>query len=94
MARRKSIPSAAVASVALSVAISGVGVPAHTSKYRHAWAVDGDTIQLRNGKYVRLLGDDTREVSQLLFGPSVRAAQPVKVRSNSGGFIGARQSSI
>ena len=45
----------------------GVGAPlttaqAATGGYKYARAVDGDTIQLGNGRYVRLLGYDTPEV--------------------------------
>lgn len=44
----------------------GVVVPLTTAQaanhYQYAGAVDGDTVQLGNGEYVRLLGYDTPEV--------------------------------
>lgn len=47
----------AVAVVATGAAPTSAGIG-----LRHARAVDGDTIQLSNGQYVRLLGYDTPEV--------------------------------
>lgn len=42
-----------------------VTAPAHAGGgWREARAVDGDTIQLGNGRYVRLLGYDTPEIGQ------------------------------
>lgn len=54
----------AAAGVAATVAWTGVGPAAAASEWRYARAVDGDTIQLGNGRYVRLLGYDTPEVGQ------------------------------
>lgn len=61
----KSVRAAAAdVGLAFSVTTVGVGVPAQAAEYRQARAVDGDTIQLRNGEYARLLGYDTPEVGQ------------------------------
>lgn len=52
--------------LAVAPLVAGVGAPPATaqvtSNYKYARAVDGDTVQLSNGKYVRLLGYDTPEV--------------------------------
>ena len=50
--------------VAAAVLVTGVAPAPAANGWRYARAVDGDTIQLGNGKYVRLLGYDTPEVGE------------------------------
>lgn len=59
-------PKAPIVGLAVATLVAGVGLPVNSAKsandgYRYARAVDGDTIQLSNGRYVRLLGYDTPE---------------------------------
>ena len=55
----------AAALLAAALVAGGGAVPAQAAGgYRPARAVDGDTVQLANGRYVRLLGYDTPEVGQ------------------------------
>ncbi len=42
--------------------LTGAAPVTAANGWRYARAVDGDTIQLGNGQYVRLLGYDTPEV--------------------------------
>ncbi len=51
-----------VAGLFVGVVLAAVSSPAAADEWRWARAVDGDTIQLGNGRYVRLLGYDTPEV--------------------------------
>lgn len=52
---------AIVVGCAAAAMVFGIGVPADAGSYRAARAVDGDTIELANGRDVRLLGYDTPE---------------------------------
>ena len=59
--------------LAVAPLVAGVGVPPTTAhavsgNYKYARAVDGDTVQLGNGKYVRLLGYDTPEAGTCGYG--------------------------
>lgn len=64
MRSARSLAVAVASGLAVVVALAGVNVPAQAAKYRSARVVDGDTIQLGNGKCVRLLGYDTPEMGQ------------------------------
>lgn len=48
----------------IALSLAGASAPASAASWRYARAVDGDTIQLGNGQYVRLLGYDTPEEGQ------------------------------
>lgn len=72
--------------LAAATLVAGFGVPITTAQaanggYRYARAVDGDTIQLGNGRYVRLLGYDTPEVGTCGY----RAAKSKMLSLVSGG---------
>lgn len=54
----------AAAGAASAVLLAGAAPVTAANGWRYARAVDGDTIQLGNGQYVRLLGYDTPEVGQ------------------------------
>lgn len=49
---------------AVLMALAGAAPAQADGGWRRARAVDGDTIQLSNGRYVRLLGYDTPEVGE------------------------------
>lgn len=56
--------AAASGVIAAAVLMTGTAPAPASDGWRYARAVDGDTIQLANGQYVRLLGYDTPEVGQ------------------------------
>jgi endonuclease YncB( thermonuclease family) len=86
-ASRASVTAAAAISAALvAVPVSPV---AAADGYRWAAAVDGDTINLSNGRAVRLLGYDTPEVGQCGYEEAsarmeMLVRRPVKLVNRSG----------
>lgn len=58
------LTSLSAAGAAGALMLSGITPATAADSWRYARAVDGDTIQLGNGQYVRLLGYDTPEVGQ------------------------------
>jgi endonuclease YncB( thermonuclease family) len=85
------IASRAIAAFAVTtVGLGVIGTPAAASDgYRSAFVVDGDTIDLLNGRSVRLLGYDTPEVGECGYDEAfTRMAdllrRPVKLVNRSG----------
>ena len=56
------VPARRILLALLVAALSFTAAPAHAA--RVAYVVDGDTIRLKSGAYVRLIGIDTPEVGQ------------------------------
>lgn len=58
----RELPPPRPVGAATAVLLTGAAPVTAANGWRYARAVDGDTIQLGNGQYVRLLGYDTPEV--------------------------------
>lgn len=58
------VPVVTVGAVSILAFVPSLGPVAAADGWRYARAVDGDTIQFGNGRYVRLLGYDSPEIGE------------------------------
>ena len=74
------VPALAVASVSVAVAASPADAATHRSSAstaRLGYVIDGDTIRLANGAYVRVIGIDTPERGDCGYGKATQHAKNV-----------------